>query len=342
MVTEQKNTFSTLAYLVIIIVGLKWGSGIILPFLTALFLFIIFLPFVKKLNRYSVPNIVSILLILLGIIFTLFLFSSYFISANQDIIQNLNVYQNKYQETIPKIISFFEQFNISFEWSSLIKAIEPGKLIQYITGFFSNMKDFLLDISLTILLLTFLLLESDTISKKIDYFVKTSDGKNKVDTFFESINRYFLIKTFTSLLTGLLVWILLSYFELPHAFFFALLTFLLNYIPSIGSFIAAFFAIFVSLLQLTLIDTAIISLGYLIVNLVIGNIIEPKIMGNKLNLSTFVVFSSMVLWGWIFGFLGMLLSVPLTMAINLACENTQRYHWVSVLLKDNLSKEGNS
>jgi predicted PurR-regulated permease PerM len=105
------------------------------------------------------------------------------------------VYQNKYQETIPKIISFFEQFNISFEWRSLIKAVEPSKLIQYITGFFSNMKDFFLDISLTILLLTFLLLESDTISKKIDYFVKTSDGKNKVDTFFESINRYFLIKT---------------------------------------------------------------------------------------------------------------------------------------------------
>lgn len=339
MTIEQKNIFPTLAYIVVIIVGLKLGSSIILPFLTAFFLFIIFLPFINILSKYSIPNVISTLIILFILIMALFLFSSYFLSTNQDIIQNLNMYQNKYQEIMPKIISFLEQFNISFEWNSVIKAVEPGKLIQCITGFFNNMRNILLDISLTILLLLFLLLESDTISKKISHFIKTQEGKNKLDTFFKSINRYFLIKTFTSLLTGFLIWILLSYFELPHAFFFALLTFLLNYIPSIGSFIAAFFAIFVSLLQLTLIDTAIISLGYVIVNVVVGNIIDPKIMGNRLNLSTFVVFSSMVLWGWIFGFLGMLLSVPLTMAISLACENTGKYHWVSILLKDNLSKE---
>lgn len=276
------------------------------------------------------------MIVLLVIIFTLFLFSSYFISTNEDIIQNLNSYQNKYQEIIAKTILLFEKLNITFEWGSLIKAIEPAKLIQYIAGFFSNMGNILLDISLTILLLMFLLFESDTVLKKLSYFIKTTDGKHKLDVFFKSINRYFLIKTLSSLLTGFLVWLLLSYFELPHAFFFALVTFLLNYIPSIGSFIAAFFAIFISLLQLTIIDTTIIAFGYLLINILIGNIIEPKIMGDKLNLSTFIVFSSMVIWGWIFGFLGMLLSVPLTLAINLICENTDKYHWVAILLKDDL------
>ncbi|QDF29474.1 AI-2E family transporter [Halarcobacter anaerophilus] len=250
MIIEQKNVFSILAYLVIIIIGLKLSSSIILPFLIAFFLFIIFLPLIKILNKYSVPNSISTLIILLIIIFIIFLFSSYFISANEDIIRNLNFYQNKYQEIIYKIILFFEHLNISFEWSSLIKAVEPGKIIRYITNFFSNMGNIILDISLTILLLMFLLFESNTVLKKTSYFIKTKEGENKIDTFFKNINRYFLIKTFTSLLTGFLIWIILSYFELPHAFFFALITFLLNYIPSIGSFIAAFFAIFASLLQL--------------------------------------------------------------------------------------------
>jgi AI-2 transport protein TqsA len=276
------------------------------------------------------------------IVFMLFLFSSYFISTNQDIIQNLGFYQNKYEEMIPKVILFFEQFNISFEWGSVIKAIEPGKLIRYITGFFSNMGNILLDISLTILLLMFLLLESNTILEKLSHLIHVKENQNIIDTFFKSINRYFLIKTLTSLLTGFLIWILLSYFQLPHAFFFALIAFILNYIPSIGSLIAAFFAIFISLLQLTMIDTVLISLGYLVVNIVVGNFLEPKIMGDRLNLSTFVVFSSMVIWGWIFGFLGMFLAVPLTLIIDLACENSKKYHWVSMLLKDNLSNKGNS
>ena len=86
----------------------------------------------------------------------------------------------------------------------------------------------------------------------------------------------------------------------------------------------------------------LISLGYLVVNIVVGNFLEPKIMGNHLSLSAFVVFASMVIWGWIFGFLGMFLAVPLTLIINLACENTKKYHWVSILLKDTLSKKGNS
>jgi predicted PurR-regulated permease PerM len=73
-------------------------------------------------------------------------------------------------------------------------------------------------------------------------------------------------------------------------------------------------------------------MGYLFINIVVGNLLEPKIMGKQLSLSTFIVFSSMVIWGWIFGFLGMFLAVPLTLTINLLSKNTKEYYWFTLLI----------
>jgi len=325
---------SGLAYFVIIVTGLKLGSSIILPFLMALLLFVIFLPFVAKLNKFGLPSTISALITFIIILVGIFLLGLFLTTFSNEIINNIPTYQKKFYQTTPQIIAFLEQFDISFQWKSVISLIEPAKIVNYTTTLFTSMGNVLVNILLTLALVVFLLLESSLISEKIFYFARTEEQKEKIDIFLKSINRYFLIKTFTSALTGLFIFILLKFFNLQYALLFAVLAFLLNYIPSIGSFVAAFPALFVAILQLNFVETSIIAIGYIVVNILFGNFIEPKIMGKDLGLSTFVVFISMVIWGWILGPFGMLLAVPLTITIKIICDNSENYHWVSVMLKD--------
>ena len=333
-IVTKNYTISTFAYIIIIITGLKLASGIILPFLMAFFLFIIFLPLINKLNSFSIPNVISLLLVFAIIIIVIFLPTIFIVSSSNDIIKDIPIYQDKFHKVIPQIIAFFEQYNIFLEWNTILSLIEPAKIINYITTLFQGMGNITINLLLTLALFIFLLLESSAISNKISYLTKTNEQKQKVELFIKSINRYFIIKTFTSALTGLMVWALLEYFNLQYALLFAVLVFLLNYIPSIGSFIAAFPPVLVSILQLSMIETITIAIVYLIINILIGSFLDPKIMGKDLGISTFVVFISMVIWGWIFGPFGMLLAVPLTIIIKIICDNSKHYHWVLVILSD--------
>nr|MBL0721370.1 AI-2E family transporter [Sulfurovaceae bacterium] len=155
------------------------------------------------------------------------------------------------------------------------------------------------------------------------------------------VNIYFLTKTVTSLATGFLVFIMLLFFELDYALLFGFLAFILNYIPSIGSLIAAIPALFIAITQLTIIETSSIAFGYIVINNLIGNFIEPKILGRGLGLSTLVVFLSMIFWGWILGSIGMFLAIPLTIVVKMACDNSSTWHWVSVLLSDFVADDEN-
>ena len=340
---DKKSAISSIAYIFIIITALKFGSGIILPFFMAFFLFIIFLPLANRLNSFAIPNTLTALIIFILIAVIVSSIAAFIISSGDDIIKNIPIYQDKFYKVTPKIIDFFEKFNISLEWKSIISLIEPAKVVNNITSFFKGMGNVVINIMLTLTLVVFLFLESSTISQKALYFTKTAQQKEKLALVLKSISRYFLIKTSTSLLTGFLVWIMLAYFNLQYALLFAVLAFLLNYIPSIGSFIASFPALFVAILQLSMIDTTIIAIGYVAINMFVGNFLDPKIMGKDLGLSTFIVFTSMVIWGWILGPMGMFLAVPLTIAIKIACENSAKYNYIAVILTDKLiedKKEG--
>ena len=332
------NKILPLASLFIIIGGLKLASGVVLPLLMAFFLFIIFFPLTKKLQFYKIPNVLITFIILGIIIIFLTLFISFFTTSGNAIVKDIATYQDKFYQNIPILIKIFEQYNINLDWNNIISFVEPMKLVQYTTLFFKNMGGMLLSISLTLILLMFLLLEAPLIDKKIQCFAKNKTQKQKIDKFIKSINRYFIIKTFTSALTAFSVWLLLKYFNLNYAFLFALIAFVLNYIPSIGSIIAGFPPLFVSLLQLGAMDSFFILIGYAVINIFIGNFLDPKIMGKDLGISTFIVFLSMIVWGWIFGPIGMLLAVPLTLVIKIIAENNDKYNWISTLLQDNIEE----
>ncbi len=151
-------------------------------------------------------------------------------------------------------------------------------------------------------------------------------------SFLKTVHSYLVIKSMVSIATGVLITVWLTFLGVDYPVLWGLLAFLFNFVPNIGSIIAAVPAVMLATVQLGLGTAAYTALGYVVVNVVMGNVIEPRYMGKGVGLSTLVVFLSLVVWGWILGPVGMLLSVPLTMIVKLACEANPKTQWIAVLL----------
>jgi len=198
--------------------------------------------------------------------------------------------------------------------------------------------------SFIIMLVTiFMLLEVKSFLYKASIIEKLhGNSLQYLDKIGVSIRHYLSIKTVISLLTGLFIWIWLWIVGVDYAVLWGLIAFLLNYIPNIGSIIAAAPTMLLALVQLGFGGMLWAGAGYLIVNLVMGNIVEPRVMGKGLGLSTLVVFLSLIVWGFVFGTVGMFLSVPLTMTIKVMLDQNKSTEWISILLgtQGELKKKG--
>ena len=153
-----------------------------------------------------------------------------------------------------------------------------------------------------------------------------------IDKFLISVKEYLAIKTLVSMGTGGVITLWLYILGVDHYMLWGVVAFLLNYIPNIGSIIAAVPAVLLALVQLGAPAAGLTGLGYIVVNTVMGNMVEPRYMGKGLGLSTLVVFLSLVFWGWLLGTVGMLLSVPLTMILKIALEYNPDTRWLALLL----------
>lgn len=158
----------------------------------------------------------------------------------------------------------------------------------------------------------------------------------QIDRFLQSVNQYMVIKTLVSLATGIIVGVGLTIIGVDYAMLWAVIAFLFNYIPNIGSIIAAIPAVLLAFIQLGPAAAGGTALLYVGANMVMGNMIEPKFMGRGLGLSTLVVFLSLIFWGWLLGSVGMLLSVPLTMVVKIALESSKSGNWLAILLSDDV------
>jgi predicted PurR-regulated permease PerM len=178
-----------------------------------------------------------------------------------------------------------------------------------------------------------MLFEASTLPKKLHFALADPDMRLKqIDRFLVSVNNYLAIKTLVSIATGITVSLMLWAFGLEFFLLWGVLAFLLNYIPNIGSIIAAVPPMSLAVLQLGVPEAGLIGLGYFVINIVMGNIVEPRYLGKGLGLSTLVIFLSLIFWGWLLGSVGMLLSVPLTMIIKIGLENSEEGRWFAILL----------
>jgi len=140
------------------------------------------------------------------------------------------------------------------------------------------------------------------------------------------------IKAVLSLVTGALASLLTWLAGVDFPLLWGLVAFLFNFVPNIGSVIAAVPAILLAFLQYGVATGLVVAGGYGLINVAIGTVLEPRVMGRRLGLSTLVVFLSLIVWGWVLGPVGMLLSVPLTMAVKIVCESREDLRIIAVLL----------
>jgi predicted PurR-regulated permease PerM len=151
----------------------------------------------------------------------------------------------------------------------------------------------------------------------------------------ENVNRYLIIKTAASLVTGILIGLWVWILGLDFPLIWGLLAFMLNYIPTLGSIIAGVPAVLLGFIQFGPGRALMVAVGYLVVNAVLGSVVEPRFQGRGLGLSTLVVFLSLAFWGWVWGPVGALLSVPLTMTLKIALESSPDTRGIAILLGSN-------
>jgi AI-2 transport protein TqsA len=186
---------------------------------------------------------------------------------------------------------------------------------------------------LILLTIVFILFEASGFPAKVrDALGDRGHVLDSFREFSERLQEYLRIKTLVSLMTGGAIALWLWIVGLDFAMLWGVLAFLLNYVPNIGSFIAAIPAVLLALVALDWGGVLLVIAGFAAVNMVFGNIVEPKMMGKGLGLSTLVVFMSLIFWGWVLGPVGMLLSGPLTMAVKIALETDPRSRWFAILL----------
>jgi len=340
-IKEDHSALVSFAYLVIVIAGLRAAESLIVPILMAVFWFLLFLPLIKRLRRLGLHD-VPITIIVFGItLIIVAIMGIFLVNSSKELLSNIPTYQNEFYAMVPDIMKFLKAYSIPIKTEDIISIFDPTKVISLMANLLKSMGGLMTNAFLTLIVVMFLFLESSLFTQKLNYLIKDEESRRKASTFLENLNTYFVTKTATSIATGFIVYTMLEYFSLDNSLLFGVLAFLLNYIPNIGSIIAAIPAVLLSLLQVPLVDTLMITIGYVAVNVTIGSFIEPRLMGRGVGLSTFIVFVSLVFWGWMFGPVGMFLSVPLTVVIKIACSNSKELHWLAVLLSNKVDRRQN-
>lgn len=324
-----------LAALVIILAGIKAASALFVPFLLAAFISLIAATPLTWMIRRGVPNTWAALLSVIFVLLTLFFLAAIIGASLGDFTRLLPDYEDKLQAFAKNVLVLLKDYGMAMPDSTLTEIFNPAAVMRYVTNTFSTLSAVLSNGFLILLLIIFILLEASHVPDKLKLLFKTSDqALEQFAKFQENLNKYLAIKTTISLATGLSVWLMLSVLNVDFPLLWALLAFMLNYIPNIGSLIAAIPPTLLVLVDSGLVASGIVILGYFVINNIYGNFIEPRLMGRGLGLSTLVVFLSLIFWGWLLGPVGMLLSIPLTMMFKIGLEMKENTRWLAILLSD--------
>jgi len=320
------------ACIIIIIAGLKTAAPVMVPVLLAGFLAIICLPplyflLSKGLGTTAAVTIVTASLLFIGLLISLFA-----ASAIADFSNNLPFYQGRIQSQMSELLQWLSSFGFNIPTGSILEAFDPSALMKMVGNLLSSLGNALTNTFLIILLVIFLLFEAVALPHKWAEMDGHAPSTRSFESFLKTVHSYLVIKSLVSIATGVFITIWLTILGVDYPILWGLMALLFNFVPNIGSIIAAVPAVMLAMVQLGPDIALYAALGYVLVNIIMGNVIEPRFMGKGVGLSTLVVFLSLVIWGWVLGPVGMLLSVPLTMIVKLACEAKAETHWIAVLL----------
>ncbi|CAG9001679.1 MAG: AI-2 transport protein TqsA [Candidatus Celerinatantimonas neptuna] len=321
------------AALVVLLAGLKAATPILLPFLLALFIAIIANPFVVQLTRWHIPRTLAVFVVLVFIVVVIIGIAGVVGSSVSSFKQSIPEYREQLLAHFYWLTKVAGYLDIHISKDMISSYLDPGVIFGVFANTLSGLSSMATDLFIILLTTVFMLLEADSLPRKLDSALHNPRFRlSQIDRFARAVNHYMEVKTVVSLITAVSITVALWFFHVDYVILWGLLAFLLNFIPNVGSLLAALPAVLLAIVQYGLSTALGVALTYVVVNVVVGNIIEPRLMGKGLGLSSLVVVLSLVFWGWLFGSVGMLLSVPLTMIVKIGLESSPHGHWFARLL----------
>ena len=323
----------TAASAVVVVAGLKAASTLLVPMLLALLLSFLSLPVFGLLVRWRIPRGLAVLL---TIVFDLaVLLSALFLigAALRDATELMPVYQAKLAQADVELDVWLAGYSLPAVDLVGDPNLGVGAMSEVVQKLLRGIVSVGSQALLVMLTVAFVLLEAAGFPSKLAAAFR--DGDAKLAHFAHArlqIQRYLAVKSVASAITGLLLGLWVAWCGLDAPVLWGLLAFILNFVPTIGSILAAIPAILAGLVQGDMPLAIAVAVGYILVNFAIGNVIEPMVMGSRLGLSTLVVFLSLLFWGWVLGPVGAILAVPLTTVLKILLENTKDLSWIGIML----------
>ncbi|HID48843.1 MAG TPA: AI-2E family transporter [Chromatiales bacterium] len=323
----------TSAAFVVVVAGLRIAAPIVVPFLLAIFIAVIASPPLFWLQHRGVPKLLAMLLVILAVFIAGLVLAALLGTSLNEFSAAIPIYTERLGKEMNSITAWLTRHGVHVPADTARNAFDPAAAMKFVGSLFTGPSNLLTNTFLILMTVIFLLLETSSLPVKLQaVFRNPRSSMRKLQQLAASLNHYVTLKSLMSLLTGVCITIWLKIIGVDYPVLWGILAFLLNFIPNIGSIIAAFPTVLLALVQAGYQLALLVVLGYVAVNMVIGNILEPRVMGRGLGLSTLVVFVSLVFWGWILGPVGMLLSVPLTMMVKVAMEANDDTRWLAIML----------
>ena len=321
------------ASVVVIIGGVKLAAPIAVPFILSVVIATILLPPLNWLTSHRLPLPLAMVVLSLGIVLIWLPVGGIVGASFDDFYEALPDYQARIQSMTQQAAAWLQGRGIEAGGAAVQDLVKPSAALSFVRQLGGGLGAALTNVFLILLTVIFILFEASEFPAKVRAALGDRAGVLETfERFSASLEDYLRIKTLVSLMTGVTVAVWLWIVGLDFPMLWGVLAFLLNYVPNIGSIIAAVPAVLLAMVSLDLTGVLLVVAGYVGVNTVFGNVLEPRMMGRGLGLSTLVVFLSLLFWGWVLGPVGMLLSGPLTMMLKLALETDPRTRRFAALL----------
>lgn len=317
-------------------------QSILIPLVVAIFLFQLFTPLMTALRARRVPPALAIVLVLIVVSAVLFLSSWILYSTLSSFADSLPRYQQRLtgmlDDAAARLIGTFPRLRQPIERFRWEEALEISSITGMLAAGLGSFLVFFSDLVLILLFLVFLLLGSESFPLKLGRALDPRRAERVAEVMSnieEQVRRYLLLKTLINLGNGLVVAVLFASFGVDFPLLWGFVTFLAHYIPQIGGVLSVGLPALFLLLQFDSVGWALFVAGLnMAVQFIIGNVVEPEVMGEQLDLSPMLVLLALIFWGWLWGPWGMVLAVPITATIRIVCENIGPLRPFAVLMSD--------
>lgn len=325
---------------VLIVAGLKLAAPLLVPIAFALFLGVLSQPLLQGLLRRRVPVALAVFITMLVLAAVAAFFGLLLLGSLGELREAGPTYYAEFQGRISYTVEWWKGKGISIlDWMP-VRYQRPEAIVELAGKAIKEILSLASQVTIVLLTLVFMLVEAAALPAKLDRLAtRYRSALLRVSPVSRELQRYLFIKTAMSLAIGLVAALWVAVLGIDFPVLWGIVAFACHFIPNVGALLAAVPPMLLAFIQFDLSKSFAVLLGYLVIGTLLGNLLEPTLLGRRLGLSTLVVFLSLLFWGWLWGPIGMLLSVPLTGTIKILLENSKSYGWIAILL-DSSSPRG--